>query len=233
MKFSITRDVFSKFPKLCVGVVVARGINNKGSEDKIYKLMKEVEDYIKLSFVPAKLSHYDMMSPWRTAFEEFGTKPETYPSSVESLMKKILHGRCIRKINKLVDISNYISLKHLVPAGVYNLDEADVFIKLAEADGTEQFFPIGSVDMEHPERGEIVYKDDNQILCRKWNWKESEKTKVTEDTSDAIFFIDGLPPVKKEKVKEITEETAELVGMFCSGKTESYVLDIGNDKIEF
>ncbi len=233
MKFSINRDVFSKFPKLCAGVVVARDIENKGKGEKLSYLLKEVEDYIKLSFVPAKLSHYEMISPWRTAFEEFGTKPETYPNSVEALMKNLLDGKGVPKINKIVDISNYLSLKHLVPVGAYNLEEIDVFIELGESDGTEQFFPLGTVKMEHPERGEIVYKDDNQILCRKWNWKESEKTKVTEDTKDVIFFIDGLPPVSKEKVKEIAEEAAELVKMFCNGKTETYVLDIGKDEVEF
>ena len=233
MRFSIAPLIFEKFPKLCVGVVVVKDVDNKGSDEKIHKLLEEIEDYIKLNFTLADVAKHELISPWKTVYEEFGIKPASYHSSVEALMKRILNGKRVPRVNKLVDISNYVSLKYIVPVGVFDLDEVDVYINLGEADGTEQFFPIGTVKMQHPKKGEIVYKDDSQVLCRRWNWKESEKTKVREETRNAIFFVDGLPPLTKKKVLEIVKDIAGLVEMFCGGKISYYVLDSSNREIEF
>lgn len=41
MEFIIEDKVFDFLPNLCIGVVVARGINNRGKNEKIQKLLEE------------------------------------------------------------------------------------------------------------------------------------------------------------------------------------------------
>ncbi len=50
MKLTISKKILSKFPKLNVGIVIAKGIDNKGKSREIDHLLKEVENYIKLNF---------------------------------------------------------------------------------------------------------------------------------------------------------------------------------------
>ena len=78
----------------------------------------------------------------------------------------------------------------------------------------------------------MIYKDAKDVLCRRWNWRDAEKTKVTEKTKNAIFYIDALPPVNKTKLKEILRDIVEMLEMFCSPEATSiYFLDEKNNSV--
>lgn len=222
--FKIFPTIIQKYPKLNIGVVVVRGADNTGSDEKIYHLLEEVEEFIKLNFIPTELAKHSMISPWRAAYQDFGAKPESYKSSVEAMMQRILKGGKVPKINKLVDICNYISLKHLIPLGIYDLDKLQTPISIRHSEGDEHFVPLGTDKEEHPEKGEVIYEDSiKRCICRRWNWRDSDQTKVTEQTKDAIIFIDGLPPITRKKIEEIQVEIQELIDTFCSGKSTTQI----------
>lgn len=233
MKLTISPVIFKSYPELNVGIVIAKNIDNTGSDEKIYHLIKEVQEYIKLNFVPEKISQHPLISPWRAAYSEFGAKPSTYHSSVEALMKRILKGDDIPRVNKIVDIYNYVSLKHLIPMGADDLDNVDTEIILTKARGSEIFVPLGSDDIEHPEQGEVIYKDQRKVLCRRWNWRGSETSKITEKTKNCIIYIEGLPPITKEKLELACKETVKLINMFCQRESEFHILDKGNSELKF
>ncbi|MBD3355428.1 hypothetical protein GF361_05635 [Candidatus Woesearchaeota archaeon] len=233
-KVKISKKLLEKFPKLMLGIVIAKNINNKGSDEKIYHLIEEIENLLKLDFTPTNLAKHPLISPWRTAYSEFSKKPKKYHSSVEHLMRNILKGKTTPKINKAVDISNYLSLKYLVPTGVNDLDKVDGNISLTLAKGKETFIPLGSDAKQIPDKEEIIYKDSKDVLCRKWNWKDAEKAKVEESSKNIIFYIDALPPVTKKRMKEILRDIIDLLSMFCSPKeTDIYIMGKGNSEIDF
>jgi lysyl-tRNA synthetase class 2 len=233
MKLTVSKEVLKKFPELKLGIVVAKNINNKGSDEKIYHLLEEIENLIKFDFTPEKLAEHPLISPWKAAYEEFGAKPSSYNCSVESLMKRILKGQSTPKINKAVDISNYLSLKYLVPLGINDLDKIEGNISLSISKGAETFTPLGEKTKEKPEKGEIIYKDAKKVLCRRWNWRDSDKTKVEETTKNVIYYIDALPPVNKTKLKEILRDIIDLLDIFCKPEEkEIYVLDKENNEMK-
>jgi hypothetical protein len=51
MKLTISKKILNQFPKLNIGIVIAKGIDNKGKNREIDHLLKEVENYIKLNFI--------------------------------------------------------------------------------------------------------------------------------------------------------------------------------------
>ncbi|MBW2978388.1 hypothetical protein KY331_06085 [Candidatus Woesearchaeota archaeon] len=219
MIFRIFPSILEKYPKVNIGVLVVRGADNSGSDDKIYHLLEEVEEFIKLNFTPTELAKHPLISPWRTAYQEFGSKPSAFHCSVEAMMKRILKGEKVPQINKLVDICNYINLKHLVSIGGYDLDKTQTEIDLKHASGVESFTPMGTKRKEHPNKGEVIYEDDTRrVICRRWNWRDCEQTKITSETKNAIIFIDGLPPLTKEKVEDIQAEMKDLITTFCNAR---------------
>lgn len=233
MKLIIAPTIFQKFQKLNVGIVIVKNIDNKGSDEKIYHLLEEIESLIKLNFVSTELAKHSLISPWRAAYSEFGAKPSKYHSSVEALMKRLLKGEDIPKVNKLVDIYNYLSLKHLVPIGASDLDKVEGHIFLRTANGTEIFIPLNSTEVEHPEKGEVIYKDDRNVLCRRWNWRDCDKTKIKDSTKNVILYVEALPPLTREKLEEVCKELISLINMFCGGEAKYYILDIAAPEIEF
>jgi lysyl-tRNA synthetase class 2 len=232
MKVIVDKEILKRHPKLNIGIVSAKDVDNTGDDEKIYHLLEEVEKLIEMNMSSEKLAEHPLISPWRAAYSDFGSKPSKYRNSVEALVKTVLKGKKIHRISKLVDLYNYLSLKHLVPMGADDLDKIEGDIKLTFAKGTEKFTPLGRTEAEKPDKGEVIYRDDKKVLCRKWNWRECDESKITENTKKLVIYIEGLFPVTKEKLKEVCKETADLIKTFCNGKAEYFILDEKNNQVK-
>jgi len=232
MNIAISDKILSKFPKLNVGIVVVKGIDNTGKNREIDKLLKEIEEYIKLNFVAEDLAKHKLISPWRVVYSEFGAKPSKYHSSVEAMMRRILKGNTLPQISKLVDLYNYLSLKHLVPMGADDIDKVFGDIQLTFAQGNEKFTPLGETKTEHPDKGEVIYRDDNRVLCRRWNWRDCDETKITEKTKNAVLYIEGIPPITKSKLIEACKELVDLIKTFFKGEAKYYILNKSKNSVE-
>jgi DNA/RNA-binding domain of Phe-tRNA-synthetase-like protein len=124
MKFKIENKIFEEFPGLNIGVVLAKGINNKGKSEEINELLRSAEEKVinEFSRFESPSQHPNIIS-WRKAYKKFGSDPHKYRCSAEALVRRVLKGEKIRHINKLVDLYNYISLKYVLPVGGEDLDK--------------------------------------------------------------------------------------------------------------
>jgi len=151
---------------------------------------------------------------------------------VESLYRMTLEGRDLRPINKLVDIYNCVSLMHMVPVGGDDLSRVEGDILLRFAKGDEPFSPLGSEEAQTARKGEVIYADNREVLCRRWNWRESDKTRMKEETHDVLLVSEGLPPVTAEEIEHIVSDLSRMIQQYCGGKTDSDVLGITNCETE-
>src|SRR3989338_1576823 len=232
MKFKIDSKIFEKFPDLNIGIVTANGIDNKGNNENILNLIKEKVQEIKANFNTETLSQNPKIDAWRKAYSSFGAKPKKYKCSVENLYRMILEGIELRHINKVVDIYNYISIKNIIPVGGDDTDKIDGNITLKFAQGDEPFTELNSEETKNPKEGEVVYVDDKEVLCRRWNWRECDKSKMTEETKNVTLVVEGLSPVSKEGVQSIVEELGQLVKKFCGGEISTHILNTENKEID-
>lgn len=169
---------------------------------------------------------------WKKAYAVFGGKPGENKSSVESLLRAVLNGKGIRHINKLVDIYNLVSLKYLLPVGGEDLDKIEGDIQLTFASANEQpVLLLGDKEARPPHQGEVIYKDDKSAICRRWNWREADRTKLTEETKNCILVMEGLPPVSKEEIEAALVELKQLVVNYCSGVADIFLLDKNNQEV--
>lgn len=225
MKLKVDTQIFKTFPGLNLGVIIARQIDNTGSADEITELFRIREKEIRENLNTETLSQEPKIESWRKAYSAFGAKPKKYKSSVESLYRMILKGIDVRHINKVVDIYNYISIKHMVPAGGDDIAKVDGDVVLRFARGDERFTALNSDEAETVKDGEVVYSDDKEVLCRRWNWRECDKTKMTEETRDVVLVVEGLPPVTKIEMAGILDDIRQLITKYCGGEVETVVLD--------
>ncbi len=232
MKFKIDSAISEKFPGLNIGVVVVKGIGNTGVNDEVMNLIREREKEIKENFNRETLSENPKINAWRKAYSSFGAKPKKYKCSVENLYRMILEGIELKHINKIVDIYNYISIKNMIPVGGDDTDKVDGSITLKIAKGDEPFKELNSDEIKNPKEGEVVYADDKEVLCRRWNWRECDKSKMTEQTKNVALVVEGLPPATKEEVEQIINELAELVKKHCGGEASTFILDKDNSEAD-
>ena len=232
MKFKIYNEIFEQFPDLNIGIVVAKGINNVGVDDGVLGFLKKQSEKIRENFNLETLAAIPKIDAWKKAYSFFRANPKKYKSSIENLYRMILEGIELRHINKVVDIYNYISIKHMVPIGGDNLDKIDGDIVLKFAQGNEPFVQLNSKEIANPKKGEIIYTDNKDVLCRRWNWRECDKSKMTEATKNITLVVEGLPPITKNEIELVISELSELVQNICGGKITTYILDSEFSELE-
>lgn len=230
----VNKAIFKRFPQLSLGILVLKNTDNRGSSQELAEMIVKESSRINSQFGLEALSENPRIGVWREAYRSFGAKPKDYNSSVESLYRRILKGEAVRHINKIVDIYNYISIKYMVPAGGEDLDKikGDVHLTIA-GESEPQVLLLGDKEEKSPHRGEVIYKDEVSAICRRFNWREADRTKFTEETKNAVLVVEGLPPVAKEEIGQILGELKELIGHYCSGVITQFMLDKDNPEAKF
>lgn len=225
MQLIIQKEIWEKFPDFIAGVVMIKGADNSRENQATADLLRLAEHNLKEQFAAYEpFSQHPQISAWRIAYRAFGADPHQYRCSIEALVRRVLKGDQLPSINTLVDLYNYISLKYVLPAGGEDTDKIKGDLVLALACGTEEFVRLGGTENEPPDKGEVVYKDSEGVACRKWNWREADRTKLTLETANAIIVVEALAPVTAEQVRMATQELAELIKQYTGAQTESYVM---------
>jgi len=215
---NVTDEIFVKYPELKLGVLTVKNIDNTGKNDEILSLLREIQEKIRREYSKETLSENPKIADWREAYSSFGAKPKKYKCSVENLYRMTLDDIDLSHINKLVDIYNYVSLKYMVPVGGDDIDKVNGSVTLKFAKGDEKFVQLNSLEESSPKEGEVIYMDDKEVLCRRWNWRECDKSKMTEDTKNATLVVEGLGAVTNEEMIIILEELKSLVLKYCGGE---------------
>ena len=215
-KFQVASEIFELFPDLSIGVLSLSNIDNTGQHDALSQLLLDAQEEQRLALAGMTLSQHPHIAPWREAYRAFGVKAKKYPSSIENLLKRVTKGETMRNINPLVDLYNVVSLKHLMPVGGEDLDAIQGDLDLRFAGETEaEIYLLGDNEAKAPKPGEVIYSDDAGAICRRFNWKEADRSKLTESTKNAVLVIEALPPVTFDMLELALNDLTELVQTYC------------------
>jgi DNA/RNA-binding domain of Phe-tRNA-synthetase-like protein len=226
MKLVVTDTIFDEFPELVLGVVILHNIDNSQNRPEITGMLREAGAALPGLFGGTPVIEHPYIATWREAYRKFGAKPKDYPSSVENLARRVLNGAELKHINNLVSIYNIISFRHILPVGGEDIDKiaGDVVLTRAGADEPAVFL-LGEKEARAPRAGEIIYKDEAGAICRRWNWREADRTKLTRETKNAFLVIETLPPVPRDTLETAIRELADLVEQYCGGTVATALLD--------
>ncbi|HEU4567243.1 MAG TPA: phenylalanine--tRNA ligase beta subunit-related protein [Marmoricola sp.] len=146
------------------------------------------------------------VAAWREAYRAFGAKPQRTRNSLEALLRRTAAG--LPRVNPLTDLYNAVSVLHQVPVGGEDLSRYAGPPRLVRATGTEPFDTVadGAAVVEHPDPGEVVWRDDAGVTCRRWNWRQARRTQLREGTTSALFILDALEPLADEAVHAAADD---------------------------
>lgn len=229
---SVNPQIFTDFNNPRIAVTVAQGLNNQADisdfEPQLAELAKKLEE----QYGDQVISQLPKIAAWREAYRVFGVKAKDYPSSIEALYKRVTRGGSVAGINPLVDIYNYISLKYMLPAGGEDTDKMQGDLQLTFATADEKPVTVlGKDEAQAPAEGEIIYKDDEGTICRRWNWREVARTILTDETTNCILVLEALDPVTDDELEQAQKELGELVQKYCGGTIRHLRLDLDNPSI--
>lgn len=211
MRFIVEEKVFEALPDMCVGVVVAKGVDNSGERPAVAALLDEAIALAEQRFAGKKVKEEPAILPYREAFRALGINPNKYMCSIEALFTRIAKGKGMPHINPLVDLNNAVSLSHTLPMGTHDLGLSDEDIVLRYARPGDSFLPFGAEEEEQPEAGEVVYAVGSQVRTRRWTWRQSEHGKIDAGTRDVFFPIDGFLGFNGAEVRAAAEKLERLL----------------------
>ncbi|MFF4046901.1 B3/4 domain-containing protein [Streptomyces chartreusis] len=219
LTLTVSDEVRALVPGFTHVAVEANGLVNGPSTEASSALLDDAARRLAVRLA-GRAPHEDPhMAAWREAYTAFGSKPSRTRNSAEALAKRALSEAGLPRINLLVDVYNAISVAHLVPVGGEDIDCIEGGMHLVRATGEEDFVTVagGEQVVEHPDAGEIVWRDEAGVTCRRWNWRQGPRTRLTEETVSGIFLLESLTPMPVADVETAAEELADLLQKFSPG----------------
>ncbi len=229
-KIIIEKEIFLKFPDFKRGILIIKDIRNSTFNKRINKLL---EEQIRLR-KGIDLNENEFIKVWDEIHKNFGSNPNKFPPSIKSLLKRVSKGEKIPFINCVVALFNFISMKFLIPCGGDDIEEIEGNLRLGFAKGDEIFLPLGGEDTENPYPGEVIYYDDisKKVMCRRWNWRNGDFSKIKETSKKIIINVDGAGVVPESLIIQARDEMAEILVEECSADLRISLLDINKNEID-
>ena len=198
---SVDDTVLALRPDYRALLIVMSGVRNGPTDEASDAALHRAEERVRARLAGGPTEGLPEIAAWREAFLGFGVKPRTARSSVEALVRRVDAG--LPRINRVTDLYNAVSVDHLLPLGGEDLDGYVGPPRLVRATGDEPFDTIadGQPVTVTAEPGEVVWRDNLGVTCRRWNWRQCVRTRLGEQTSNMLFILDGLQPLSTETLE--------------------------------
>jgi DNA/RNA-binding domain of Phe-tRNA-synthetase-like protein len=225
MGFAVDQRVYDLFPGLTLVVVVARGVDNEKPHPAIRQVLTETCANLRDTWTFPNAQSHPYVKAWRHAFQVMGASGKEFRSSIEALTRRALAGRGLPNINPVVDFYNSVSLKYLVPAGGWDLDDiSGGEITLRVTSGGELFTALGEQQAESVEAGEVAYADKDRVITRHFVWRQAEKGKIKPETENLFLISEILPEVGMSVARDVERALVNGLGEYFGTRAQSAIL---------
>jgi DNA/RNA-binding domain of Phe-tRNA-synthetase-like protein len=214
MKF--TQEVLIAFPGICVAEGVIRSVHIAYESAGLEALKREIIGEISSRYSLEKVKDEPLFRAYRDFFWSVGVDPtKTRPAS-EALVRRILSGGKLPKINTAVDAYNLASAITGIPIAAFDADTLNGELTMRFANEGESFLGIG---MEKPlmlQKKQVIVTDSEEIIAI-YPYRDSTATKVTIDTKNIRILTCGVPGVSRESVVEAYGICADYLKEYTGG----------------
>jgi DNA/RNA-binding domain of Phe-tRNA-synthetase-like protein len=121
-----------------------------------------------------------------------GVSGKEFPSSIEALLRRAMRGGEPFRINPLVDLYNAVSLRHVVPAGGFDLDQLGGPLALRLTRAGDHFTALDADAPLPVPAGEVAYADGQTVLTRHFVWRQARVGLITPATR-AVVLLSEIP----------------------------------------
>ncbi|MEI2784165.1 MAG: phenylalanine--tRNA ligase beta subunit-related protein [Candidatus Nanopelagicales bacterium] len=198
--------VFALRPDYRALLIAADGIAPGPSDEASEARLTKAEAVAREALAHTPVDELPHIAAWRQAYRAFGAKPQRTRNSAEALIRRAEAG--LPRINRLTDTYNAVSVRYQLPVGGEDLSRYSSSPRLIRATGEERFETVagGEAVIEHPLVGEVVWADDAGVTCRRWNWRQSPRTALTDETTSVLFILDALDPLTDDVLQAAADD---------------------------
>lgn len=107
---------------VCLGVVRADGVTVRRDASDVWAEIERLSVDLRARFAGKAPGEIAELQPARELYRSTGEDPTKLRPSSEALLRRVLRGEALYRINSLVDTCNLCSLEFLLPIGLYDAD---------------------------------------------------------------------------------------------------------------
>jgi DNA/RNA-binding domain of Phe-tRNA-synthetase-like protein len=205
------REKFPDFPAMAVWM---SGLDNSRYAGDLEGLEANVYGEIRRRYSLEELKDVAVFRAYRDFFWRLGIDPTKLRPSSEALVRRILMGKPLPRINPLVDAYNLASALTGITMAAYDASKVRGELRLTWARRGESFKAIGRSDVMILTGSEVVLRDDASILSI-YPYRDSEHTKTERSTREAILVTCGVPGIDVELLREAEEAAVRFIELLA------------------
>jgi DNA/RNA-binding domain of Phe-tRNA-synthetase-like protein len=180
----ISEQLKAKCTKAALGCIEAQ-VETGATPAALGELLRGCEERIaKLADPRAILEAPAILAP-RAGDKALGKDPARYRGSAEALLRRLIAGKGMPRINCVVDVINLISVESRLPIGLYDLAHVEGAIEFRAGRAGETYKGIGKYDLNL--EGLPLFADAKGPHGSATS--DSERTMVTENTKRVLALI--------------------------------------------
>ncbi|WP_108671887.1 B3/4 domain-containing protein [Peribacillus acanthi] len=220
MEISIDQTLKDKIPGFKIGYIHYKGIEVGDSPQMLRGRLQLFQESLYFDMLEKEIMNFEGLKEWRDTFKLAGTDPSRYRHAAEALYRRIKKQNYLSPVHSAIDVNNFFSLQYQVPIGIYDLSHI-------KGDIT---FTIGQANDEYEGINGRTNSMFNMIHSRDEigpfgsPYVDSERTKVTEDTKNAVQFIYLRPSSSAEKAEKMTHSLKDMFLQIHGGEAEYRVI---------
>jgi DNA/RNA-binding domain of Phe-tRNA-synthetase-like protein len=133
-----------------------------------------------------------------------------------------------------VDVGNLVSVRHAMPVAVFDWVNVAGSISVRFASGDERFMDLGSCEGVHPDPGEVVFVDDDNVVhARRWCWRQSAQSATGASTVEALIVVEGHHDTAgRDAGSALADLTSLLAAYQPQARVRSYLLSPSNPRTD-
>lgn len=219
MNFYFDPRVKERFPglKVCIGSISGM---HPAKED-MGKLTESVFTKVREKYSLEDLKDVNIFRAYRDFFWKIDVDPTKVRPAGEALIRRVLRGRSMPRINTIVDAYNLASIETGIALAAFDKDLVKGDLTMRFSEPGEMFIGIG-MDKPMSLRGnEFVLSDsDYEKLVAIYPYRDADSTKVTDETKSVILLSCGVPGIEDSLLEHAIITAIDYITRFCGGVSE-------------
>jgi DNA/RNA-binding domain of Phe-tRNA-synthetase-like protein len=210
MHVTIDEALKAKCPNVALGCVSAH-VEATTSPTALITELNACEQAILSLPEPRGVLESPQILATRAAYKALGKDPARYRGSAEALLRRVIAGKGLPRINAVVDIINLVSVESRLPIGLYDLAHVSGYIMFRAGRAGETYKGIGKYELNL--EGLPVFCDS--LSPHGSPTSDSERTMVTNETRSVLAIMISFGG--NEGLDRWTQRMSELLAVHCSG----------------
>src|SRR5579862_5997834 len=207
----VAPELKSKCPKASLGCVEA-AVESRPTPSELDALLRAAEERIVKLADPRAILEAPAILATRAGYKALGKDPSRYRGSAEALLRRMIAGKGLPRINSVVDVINLVSVESRLPIGLYDLDHVVPPVEFRAGRAGETYKGIGKYDLNL--EGLPLFADATGPHGSANS--DSERTMVTDATKKVLAIIISFGGTAA--LDSAAQRMKELLGSFCAAK---------------